>query len=179
MILRGRDGVDRDLAGSTAPIARSRRPGPPSARRWVLAALGVGRCLWLLDRPVSNSGRLGVLIREAAAEHGWTWDVELTFNPDPLLIAATEVVATADSAILDRCAVLVQPGTDRDRAADPHGPRRRPRPGILLNRGAVRIRRPQQRVRRLATLAATIHAVGPVVDSHRRGDIPKPERSSP
>ena len=41
---------------------------------------------------------------EAAAAHGWTWDVELPFNPDPLLIATAEIVATADSVVLDQCA---------------------------------------------------------------------------
>ena len=52
---------------------------------------------------LSNSGRLSGWIREAATEHGWNWRVELVANPDPILAAAAEPVATADSMILDRC----------------------------------------------------------------------------
>ena len=39
----------------------------------------------------------------AAAARGWDWRVELVSNPDPVLAASDEVVATADSVILDRC----------------------------------------------------------------------------
>jgi len=38
-----------------------------------------------------------------AAAHGWDWQVELVFNPDKVLAEATAVIATSDSAILDRC----------------------------------------------------------------------------
>lgn len=58
---------------------------------------------WWFDRPVSNSGRLKTQIETLAAESGWAWTVELVVDPDPILSAATEIVATADSVILDRC----------------------------------------------------------------------------
>jgi hypothetical protein len=104
-ILRGRDGVDRDLAGVHGTY-RKVEETLPSIRMVgeLLATLGVARGLWLLDRPVSNSGRLKGLILQMAAEHGWAWEAELSFNPDAILSAASEVVATADSAVLDRCA---------------------------------------------------------------------------
>jgi hypothetical protein len=104
VILRSRDGVDRDLAGIHGSYRKVEETIP--AIRLVgssLAALGVARTLWLLDRPVSNSGRLRALILQEAEERGWTCDVELPFDPDPLLSASAEIVATADSAILDRC----------------------------------------------------------------------------
>jgi len=104
IIIRGRDGVDRDLAGVHGTYRRVEETLP--ALRLVgtlLAELGVARCLWQLDRPVSNSGRLKQFILDLAAEAGWTWEVELPFNPDPLLAASTEIVATADSVVLDRC----------------------------------------------------------------------------
>ena len=105
VILRGRDGVDRDLAGVHGTYRKVEETLPALERVGeTLAALALERGRWLLDRPVSNSGRLGVLIRRLADERGWAWDVELAFNPDPLLIASDAVVATADSAILDRCA---------------------------------------------------------------------------
>ncbi len=59
--------------------------------------------LWLLDSPVSNSGRLRGILLQVALERGSDWQVELVFSPDPLLAQSTEIIATADSAILDRC----------------------------------------------------------------------------
>ena len=37
-----------------------------------------------------------------AAGQGWCWRVELVADPDSLLAAADQIVATADSAVLDR-----------------------------------------------------------------------------
>jgi hypothetical protein len=104
VVLRGRDGCDRDLAGVHGTYRKVEETRP--AVRLVgetLAALGVHRCLWYLDSPVSNSGRLRALILDVAEGDRYDWQVELVLNPDPLLARAPEVVATADSAILDRC----------------------------------------------------------------------------
>jgi hypothetical protein len=68
-----------------------------------LAELETAECIWYLDRPVSNSGRLKSLMEELAAKKGWPWQVELAMNPDALLAESSEVVVTADSVILDRC----------------------------------------------------------------------------
>ena len=43
------------------------------------------------------------MLREAAKASCWAWTVELVDDPDPLLRSSVEVVATADSAILDHC----------------------------------------------------------------------------
>ncbi len=91
------------------PDRRTHRgPHPEDARLFATEALGALRgaaadLTWLLDRPVSNSGRLKQIILEIAAHQGWPWTVELVAAPDPLLAATTEIVATADSVILDRC----------------------------------------------------------------------------
>jgi hypothetical protein len=103
VILSGRDGVYRDLAGVHGTYRKVAETLP--ALRLVgavLAALGVARTRWLLDRPVSNSGRLKTIILEMAQEQGWDWEAELAFNPDALLGTSPDLVATADSAILDR-----------------------------------------------------------------------------
>ena len=42
-------------------------------------------------------------MNEVAAQHGWSWQVELVPNPDAVLCDTDEIVATADSVILDRC----------------------------------------------------------------------------
>jgi hypothetical protein len=56
-----------------------------------------------LDKPVSNSGRLKALICELAAAAGWNATAELVFNPDRTLWESGQVIATSDSAVLDRC----------------------------------------------------------------------------
>jgi hypothetical protein len=42
------------------------------------------------------------LLGQASAS-GWPWTVELFDDPDRVLKDAAEIVATADSAILDQC----------------------------------------------------------------------------
>jgi hypothetical protein len=65
--------------------------------------LGITECLWYLDRPVSNSGRLKARMSELAADAGWRWTIELVSDADAVLAQSEQVVATADSAVLDRC----------------------------------------------------------------------------
>jgi hypothetical protein len=58
--------------------------------------------LWLLDRPVSNSGRLATKITALASRNSWPWEVEVVFNPDSAIIASAAVAITSDSSILNR-----------------------------------------------------------------------------
>ena len=104
VILLGRDGTYRDMAsmhGSYRKVEET-RPALELLGR-VTASLEVAECRWYLDRPVSNSGRLKGIIEEMAARHGWRWNVELVPDPDSLLAETDQIIATADSAILDRC----------------------------------------------------------------------------
>jgi hypothetical protein len=104
VVLLGRDGTCRDLAGVHGTYRKVEETRPALALLGaVLARLGAGSIGWYLDRPVSNSGRLKGLILQAAADQGWDWRVELVSNPDPLLARSSDLVATADSVILDRC----------------------------------------------------------------------------
>jgi hypothetical protein len=64
----------------------------------------VRRCEWLLDQPVSNSGRLRGAILELARARGLEWDVSVVPDPDPLLIEASEIIASADGEVLDGAA---------------------------------------------------------------------------
>ena len=52
---------------------------------------------------MGNSGRVKAIVAEIARERHWDWLVELVQNPDAILIDSGAIVATADSAILDRC----------------------------------------------------------------------------
>ena len=67
----------------------------------VLATLRPEAVRWLLDSPISNSGRLAERIRSLAAERGWEWSVELVFNPDQEIAISTDIAVTSDSNILD------------------------------------------------------------------------------
>lgn len=104
LVLVGRDGAMRDLTAMSGHYRKVRQT------RDALAAIGASltgagcpRARWLLDRPVSNSGRLRALVLDVAQDAGWRWEVELCESTDPALSEAPEPVATADSAILDRC----------------------------------------------------------------------------
>jgi hypothetical protein len=62
----------------------------------------------LLDRPVSNSGRLRQLIEDLAAHAAWPWHVRLTDSPDRELVTRSGgIIATSDAAVLDRCGAWV------------------------------------------------------------------------
>jgi hypothetical protein len=104
IILLGRDGCYRDIGGvhrnyrKVAETMRALALISQFARRWSVAA-----CRWWLDKPVSNSGRLKSTILEMAGHEKQNWSVELVYSPDSVLSKSSEVVATSDSVILDRC----------------------------------------------------------------------------
>ena len=104
VMLLGCDGCLRDLASVYARHHEVQETVPAlELLGTTLSVWGVRRCQWWLDRPVSNSGRLQRRMLALAAAHGWDWQVGLVFNPDKVLAEATAVIATSDSAILDRC----------------------------------------------------------------------------
>ncbi len=104
LILLARDSVYRDLAALSRHYRSLEVTGPAleAIGDW-LTAHASGSVTWLLDRPISNSGRLGRFITGLAEQRGWRWRVDLVASPDRILRESTDIVATADSAILDRC----------------------------------------------------------------------------
>ena len=104
VILGACDGVYRDLSAMSRHYRRVAETRAAVEHIGdFLAALAPVRVRWLFDAPISNSGRLARLLRELAADRDWPWEVELADNPDRLLRTTPAVVATADSAVLDRC----------------------------------------------------------------------------
>ena len=104
ILLLGRDGCVRDMAsmhGSYRKVDET-RPAIDFIGQ-VLAEAGVPQVVWRLDRPVSNSGRLKQMLLGCAAERKWDWTVEIDADPDARLAESENLVATADSLILDRC----------------------------------------------------------------------------
>jgi hypothetical protein len=105
VVIEGRDGCYRDMASMHGSFRKVDETAPAVelvGRQ--LKTLRAGRCIWYLDRPVSNSGRLKTVIAALADREGWDWAIELVNSPDAVLIESTDIVATADSVILDRCA---------------------------------------------------------------------------
>ena len=104
VIFKGRDGCLRDLASIHGTYRKVTETIP--AVRIIgefLKEVGVVECLWLLDSPVSNSGRLKTLIRELAEKNGWKWEIKLSISPDAELSKTDLTVVSSDSVILDRC----------------------------------------------------------------------------
>lgn len=104
IILEARDGCFRDIASIHGTWRKVEETVPAvQIVGELLIKLGVRQATWYLDSPVSNSGRLKTLLHKTASEHGWQWQVELVPNPDTILSQTHQLVATADSVILDRC----------------------------------------------------------------------------
>lgn len=104
LVLKGRDGCLRDLAGihGTYRKVTETIPAVQLIGRF-LKEVGVDKAEWLLDSPVSNSGRLKTLIGELAQQSEWNWEIGLLPSPDAALARTDLTVATSDSAVLDRC----------------------------------------------------------------------------
>jgi len=103
-VFKGRDGCLRDLASIHGTYRKVTETIP--AVQMIgefLKEVGAVECLWLLDSPVSNSGRLKTLIRELAEKNGWKWEIRLSISPDAELSKTDPTVVSSDSVILDRC----------------------------------------------------------------------------
>jgi len=104
IIFKGRDGCYRDLASIHGTYRRVTETVP--AVKLIgefLTEVGVTKALWLLDSPVSNSGRLKTLIGELAHKNGWNWEIDLLQSPDAALKRTDAIVAGSDSVVLDSC----------------------------------------------------------------------------
>jgi len=104
VVFKGRDGCFRDLASIHGTYRKVTETIPAvELIGEFLKAGNITDCLWLLDSPVSNSGRLKTLIAELAGENNWNWQIELLTSPDAKLIRTDLTVASSDSVVLDGC----------------------------------------------------------------------------
>ena len=103
ILFKGMDGCIRDLASLRGTYRII--PETEAAVRQMtsfLRSAGAGRSYILLDRPVSNSGRLKTLIAEIAEETRCELDIQIIDDVDRALYGK-EYVVTSDSIVLDRC----------------------------------------------------------------------------
>ncbi|MBN2137427.1 MAG: DUF434 domain-containing protein [Sedimentisphaerales bacterium] len=104
IILKGRDRCCRDLAGIHGTYRKVTETVPAlELIGSFLKEIDPAEVTWLLDKPVSNSGRLRKIMADLAKENPWPWQVELVLSPDAVLRKADSVVVTTDSAVLDLC----------------------------------------------------------------------------
>lgn len=104
IILLCRDGAIRDLASMHGTWKRVTETDEAlQILGGIVDSLHLSGCRCYLDKPVSNSGRLAGLIRQAAAGWSTPWEVILAEDADRELIREEGVVFTSDSQVLNRC----------------------------------------------------------------------------
>jgi hypothetical protein len=103
LLMLCRDGCIRDLSSVYGSYRSVIETG--EAIRLIGNALQILRpksAAWVLDRPISNSGRLAKRIRDLANERGWPWSIETAFNPDREIASSGKIVVSSDGPLLDR-----------------------------------------------------------------------------
>ncbi|MDX2250043.1 MAG: DUF434 domain-containing protein [Bacteroidia bacterium] len=103
IVLDCRDGCYRDIASvhGTYRSVDETRPALTLIGDF-LKKLNPSGVIFYLDKPVSNSGRLRLMMEEISLEQGFNWEVWLVNNPDKEISEQTNVVAiSSDSWVLD------------------------------------------------------------------------------
>ena len=102
-VFKGLDGCYRDIAGVHGTYKRVNQTLD------VLKMIGdylksnaVDKVIWILDKPVSNSGRLKGILYETAEENGYNWEVVLENNPDKIVAESKHIGVSSDAWVLDR-----------------------------------------------------------------------------
>jgi hypothetical protein len=104
IVLRCQDGTFRDMA-SVHGTYRTVDETDLAIRiitEW-LSDMQVARVRWLIDQPVSNSGRLKQRIESISSDFPLDIESELVRDPDYPLKHTDDIVITTDSVILDAC----------------------------------------------------------------------------
>lgn len=102
-LIQGMDGTIRDLAGLRGTYRLIDKTDEAILKiGQALANLKVGKVVFYLDSPVSNTGRLKTRILERLTSFGYEVEVELVPNADVILMELENVI-TSDAIILDHC----------------------------------------------------------------------------
>ncbi|NQY06415.1 MAG: DUF434 domain-containing protein [Flavobacteriaceae bacterium] len=102
-VFKGLDGCYRDISSVHGTYKRVQKTEEALLLIGnTLNALGVKHVHWILDKPVSNSGRLKTMLRELAEEKGFPWEITLDNNPDKLIAESVEVAVSSDAWVLNQ-----------------------------------------------------------------------------
>jgi hypothetical protein len=103
-IFKSRDSSFKDLAGLHGTYRKVEETIPSFELIGdFLRKCSIPRTVWVLDKPVSNSGKLKNLLEQLAKSHGWNWQVKLKNSPDNELKNTDLPIVSSDSAVLDKC----------------------------------------------------------------------------
>lgn len=104
VVVFARDGTYRDIASIHGTYRKVEETMPALTMIGVtLQKLEVDQVYWLLDKPVSNSGRLKSIMRELSEQYGFGWEIELVNNPDRTMVELPNTVSvSSDGWVLDR-----------------------------------------------------------------------------
>lgn len=102
VLLRCHDGCIRDLASVHGTYHQVKETESViTLIGETLANFSAASVYWLFDKPVSNSGRLALLVQYIAQVHDWNWQADLLDNPDRFIADSAKIAITSDSVILD------------------------------------------------------------------------------
>ncbi len=103
MLFKCMDGTIRDIAGLRGTYRLiDKTDMAVNAIAETLTSLGIGKAIFYLDAPVSNSGRLKQKIFEIMKDRPFETEV-YTENAVDSILESKSCVVTADAVILDRC----------------------------------------------------------------------------
>ncbi|MEM7375496.1 MAG: DUF434 domain-containing protein [Bacteroidota bacterium] len=96
IVIHARDGTYRDIASIHGTYRRVEETMPALTMIGkTLQQLEVEKVYWLLDKPVSNSGRLKGIMYELSEQKGFDWDIELVNNPDRTLSELSNTISVS------------------------------------------------------------------------------------
>lgn len=103
-LVLGNDGFIRDISGISGSFKKTETT--EKAIQFIIAALRKTKprhTLFLLDAPISKSGELAEAIRNLLINENIPGDAQAVKVPEKILMRFSGVVATSDTAIIDRC----------------------------------------------------------------------------
>ena len=104
VVVHARDGTYRDIASIHGTYRKVEETMPALTMIGItLQKLEVEQVCWLLDKPVSNSGRLKGIMRELSEQYGFDWEIELVNNPDRTMVELPNTISvSSDGWVLNR-----------------------------------------------------------------------------
>lgn len=103
-LFKGRDGLIRDISGLHGSYRKiSETPDAIALVADFFKVMNPSSILWIFDKPVSNSGRLALFVKETGKENGIRWETQLTEQADNAIAHSGKIVISSDSQILARC----------------------------------------------------------------------------
>jgi hypothetical protein len=107
-LISGSDGFIRDISGLSGNFRRTSKTG--EAIRLIIRTLKKMKpqhTLFLFDAPISNSGKLAQEVRGFLKKANLPGDAQAIRVPEEILIGFPGVIATSDTAIIDRSRKVV------------------------------------------------------------------------